>query len=153
MMFKHILIYLTGTPMASAIQLPCCGPCGYDDATKEARRWCTNCDEGLCEDCEKAHIKNKISRNHKIISIEDYRKIENVSISEVCENHGENLEWFCKTHDKSLCMVCVTSNHKPCSDVISINIASRNASQSAALSDLVGSIDGTLSNLKQCIKT
>ncbi|XP_071149225.1 uncharacterized protein [Mytilus edulis] len=137
--------------MASTIQL-LCGPCGYDDATKEARRWCTNCDEGLCEDCEKAHIKHKILRNHKIISIEDYRKIEKVSISEVCENHGENLEWFCKTHDKSLCMVCVTSNHKPCSDVISINIASRNASQSAALSDFVGSIDGTLSNLKQCIE-
>ncbi|CAC5394676.1 unnamed protein product [Mytilus coruscus] len=137
--------------MASSIQLSYCGPCGYDDVTKEAKRWCTNCQEGLCEDCEKAHIKNKISRNHKVISIDDYRKIENVSISEVCEHHGENLEWFCKTHDKALCMVCVTSNHKSCSDVISLHIASKNARQSNALSDLVESIDKTLSNLKQCI--
>ncbi|CAG2223030.1 unnamed protein product [Mytilus edulis] len=53
-----------------AIQVLGCGPCGYDDATKEARRWCTNCYEGLCEectncyeglceDCENAHIKTK----------------------------------------------------------------------------------------------
>ncbi|CAC5404476.1 TRIM2_3 [Mytilus coruscus] len=137
--------------MASAIQLPCCGPCGYDDITKEARRWCTNCKEGLCEDCQKAHIKNKTSRNHKVISIDDYRKIENVSISEVCDYHGEHLEWFCKTHDKALCMLCVTSNHKACSGVIQITAASEVFRQSTAFSDLVDSIDVTLNNLKQCI--
>ncbi|CAG2223005.1 unnamed protein product [Mytilus edulis] len=70
-------------PNGNSNRLPCCGPCGFDDVTEKAKRWCTDCKEGLCENCEKAHIKNKISRNHKIISIEDYRKIENVSISEV----------------------------------------------------------------------
>ncbi|CAG2222993.1 unnamed protein product [Mytilus edulis] len=95
--------------------------------------------------------KNKITRHHKFISIADYRKIEHVSISEVCEHHGENLEWFCKNHDKALCMVCVPSNHKSCADVISISVASKNARQSTALSDLVESIDRTLSNIEQCI--
>ncbi|CAC5408353.1 unnamed protein product [Mytilus coruscus] len=61
-----------------------CGPCSFDDVTKEAGRWCTNCEEGLCEDCEHVHRKSKISRNHRVISIEDYRKIENVSISLIC---------------------------------------------------------------------
>lgn len=137
--------------MASPIQIPCCGPCGYDDITKEARRWCTNCKEGLCEDCQKAHIKNKTSRNHKVISIDDYRNIENVSLSEVCKYHDENLEWFCKTHDKALCMLCVTSNHKACSGVIQITVVSEVCRQSTAFSDLVDSIDVTLNNIKQCI--
>ncbi|CAC5356916.1 unnamed protein product [Mytilus coruscus] len=128
-----------------------CGPCRYDDVTKDAKRWCTNCEEGLCEDCENVHRKSKISRDHQVISIEDYRKIENVSISHVCEHHGENLEWFCKTHDEVLCMVCVPSKHKACSDVISISVASTNARQSTALSDLEEAIDGALRNLKQCI--
>ncbi|CAG2223033.1 unnamed protein product [Mytilus edulis] len=52
----------------------------------------------------KCSQKNKITRNHNFISIADYRKIEHVSISQVCEHHGENLEWFCKNHDKALCM-------------------------------------------------
>lgn len=33
-----------------------CGPCGYDYVNKEARRWCTNCEDGLCEYCEKVLI-------------------------------------------------------------------------------------------------
>ncbi|XP_052083278.1 E3 ubiquitin-protein ligase TRIM22-like [Mytilus californianus] len=136
--------------MASGTRVPC-GPCMYEDATKDAKRWCSNCKEGLCEDCEKVHRKSKISRKHKVISIEDYRKIENVSISQVCEQHGENLEWFCKTHDEVLCMVCVPSEHKACSDIISINVASKNARQSTALSDLEEAIEGTLRNVKQCI--
>ncbi|CAC5404508.1 unnamed protein product [Mytilus coruscus] len=48
-------------------------------------------------------------------------------------------------------MVCVPSNHKSCADVISISVASKNARQSTALSDLVESIDRRLSNIEQCI--
>ncbi|CAG2216034.1 unnamed protein product [Mytilus edulis] len=128
-----------------------CGPCMYEDVTKDAKRWCSNCKEGLCEDCETVHRKSKISRKHKVILIEDYRKIANISILQVCEHHGENLEWFCKTHDEVLCMVCVPSEHKACSDVVPINVASINARQSTALFDLEEAIDGTLHNVKQCI--
>ncbi|CAC5385485.1 unnamed protein product [Mytilus coruscus] len=136
--------------MASGTHVPC-DPCKYEYVTKDAKRWCTNCEEGLCEDCEHAHKKSKTSRNHQVISIEDYRKIENVLISQVCGHHGENLEWFCKSHDEVLCMVCVPSKHKACSDVIPISVASTNARQSTALSDLEEVIDGALHNLKQCI--
>ncbi|CAG2230667.1 unnamed protein product [Mytilus edulis] len=124
----------------------------FVDVTKDAGRWCTRCEEGLCDDCEKAHRKSKSSRNHQVISIEDYRKIEHVSISQVCEHHGENLEWFCKSHDEVLCVVCVPSKHKACSDVIPISANSANARQSTALSDLEERIEETLRNVKQCIK-
>ncbi|XP_071146026.1 E3 ubiquitin-protein ligase TRIM71-like [Mytilus edulis] len=136
--------------MASRTHVPC-GPCRYDDLTKDAKRWCTNCEEGLCDDCEKVHRKSKISRNHKVISLEDYRKIENIPISQVCDNHGKTFEWFCKTHDEVLCMVCVPLKHKGCSGVVSISVASTNARHSAALSDLEEAIEGTLLNVKQCI--
>ncbi|XP_052079892.1 uncharacterized protein LOC127718037 [Mytilus californianus] len=137
--------------MASGKHIPC-GPCRFDDVTKDAGRWCTNCEEGLCEDCENVHRKSKTSRNHQVISLEDYRKIENVSISQVCEHHGENLEWFCKTHDEVLCVVCVPSKHKSCSDVIPITVNSANSRQSTALFDLEETIGRTLRNVKQCIK-
>ncbi|CAG2223692.1 unnamed protein product [Mytilus edulis] len=136
--------------MTSETNVPC-GLCRFDNLTKEAKRWCTNCEEGLCEDCEKAHKKNEKSRNHQVISIQDYRKIENISISQVCEHHGENLEWFCETHDEVLCMVCVPTEHKACSDVISISVATAKSRQSTALSDLERTIEGTLHDVKQCI--
>ncbi|CAG2230669.1 unnamed protein product [Mytilus edulis] len=129
-----------------------CGPCMFDDVTKDAGRWCTNCEEGLCEDCENVHRKGKTTRNHKVITIEDYRKIEHVSISQVCEHHGENLEWFCKSHDEVLCVACVPSKHKACSDVVSMNESSANSRQSAALYNLEETIEGTLQSVKLCIK-
>ncbi|XP_076088691.1 uncharacterized protein LOC143059087 [Mytilus galloprovincialis] len=128
-----------------------CGPCMFDDVTKDAGRWCTNCEEGLCTDCENVHRKGKTTRNHKVISTEDYHKIENVSISQICEQHGENLEWFCKSHDEVLCVVCVPSKHKACSDVIPISLNTANSRQSSALSDLEETIKGNLRNVKQCI--
>ncbi|CAG2230663.1 unnamed protein product [Mytilus edulis] len=163
---EHIRdIQVSGEPFAIAVidlnridvRMACgkyipCGPCTFDDVTKDARRWCTDCEEGLCEDCENIHRRSKASRNHKVITIDDYQKIENVSISQVCEQHGENLEWFCKSHDEVLCVVCVPSKHKACSDVIPINVNAANARQSSALSNLEDTIEKTLSNVKQCIR-
>ncbi|XP_076088644.1 uncharacterized protein LOC143059065 [Mytilus galloprovincialis] len=137
--------------MATGKIIPC-GPCNVDDVTKNAWRWCTSCEEGLCEDCEHVHRRSKASRNHQVISIEDYRKIENVSISQVCEHHGENLEWFCKIHDEILCVACVPSKHKACSDVVPISESSANSRQSASLFDLEETIEGTLNNVTLCIK-
>lgn len=137
--------------MASGKHIPC-GPCSLSDVTTVAGRWCTICEEGLCEDCEKAHRRSKTSRKHKVITIEDYRKIENVSISQVCEHHGENLQWFCKSRDEVLCVVCFPSIHKECSDVIPISIYSVHSRQSTALSDLEDTVEGTLRNVKQSIK-
>ncbi|XP_071150313.1 uncharacterized protein [Mytilus edulis] len=136
--------------MASEKHVPC-GPCMFDDVTKNAGKWCTNCEEGLCEDCGNSHRKSKILRNHKVISIDDYRKIENISISQFCEHHGENFEWFCKSHDEVLCVVCVPSKHKACSEVIPISVALSNARQSTALSDLEDAIETTLLNVTKCI--
>ncbi|XP_063418519.1 tripartite motif-containing protein 16-like [Mytilus trossulus] len=137
--------------MATGKQIPC-GPCSVDDVIKNAWRWCTSCEEGICEDCEHVHRRSKSSRNHRVISIEDYSKIEHFSISQICEQHGENLEWFCKCHDEVLCVVCVPSKHKACSDVLPISANSANARQSSALSDLEEKIEGNLCNVKQCIK-
>ncbi|CAG2188400.1 unnamed protein product [Mytilus edulis] len=55
-----------------------CGICHYDDTIKDARQWCINCEEGLCEDCEKVHRSTKNTRTHKIISIIDYQQIKDV---------------------------------------------------------------------------
>jgi hypothetical protein len=43
--------------------------------TKYADQWCLECDEGLCSECEnKVHKISKVTRNHGIISIENYYK-------------------------------------------------------------------------------
>lgn len=135
--------------MASGTNLSC-APCRFEEIIKEANNWCTSCRKGLCEVCESDHRKNKITITHQVISKEDFCQFKNVPISEVCEHHDENLEWFCISHDKALCKVCVQSNHKTCSDVMSISVASSNAKQSTALFELEEAIDRILLNVKEC---
>ncbi|CAG2231176.1 unnamed protein product [Mytilus edulis] len=77
--------------------------------------------------------------DHKLISVEDYRKIEHVAVSFTCNNHNKKLKWFCKSHDQALCVVCLPTEHRSCSDVISIAaVAATNARQSTAMSDTGG---------------
>ncbi|CAG2258129.1 unnamed protein product [Mytilus edulis] len=125
--------------MASKLNI-LCGSCGYEDISKNAKKWCTICEEGFCGDCERYHKSMKVSRDHKMISIEDYRQIENISVNLNCEIH--------------VCVVCIPLEHKSCSssDVISIDEVSKNAKQSTSLLDLEGTISTTINNVKHCIK-
>ncbi|XP_076089946.1 uncharacterized protein LOC143061975 [Mytilus galloprovincialis] len=96
----------------------------------------------------------KVLRDHKMISIEDYRQIENISVNLNCEIHGKKLDLYCKKHDIAVCVVCIPSDHKSCSssDVISIDEASKNAKLSTSLLDLEGTISATIDNVRLCIE-
>ncbi|XP_076090601.1 uncharacterized protein LOC143062720 [Mytilus galloprovincialis] len=139
--------------MASRLNISC-GSCGYEDISKSAKKWCTICEEGFCGECEKYHKSMKVTRDHKMISIEDYRQIKNISVNLNCEIHGKKLDLYCKKHDTAVCVVCIPLDHKSCSasDVISIDEASKNAKQSTSLLDLEGTISTTIDNVNHCIK-
>ncbi|VDI76335.1 Hypothetical predicted protein [Mytilus galloprovincialis] len=128
-----------------------CGPCGYADNNKKAEKWCTVCEEGLCADCEKVHKSIKTTRNHRLISTEDYRQIENISVNLNCKDHDKRFELYCKTHDVAVCLGCVPSHHMTCSDVIPLDKAAANAKQSTALADLEDTLTLTIQNLEQII--
>ncbi|CAG2254185.1 unnamed protein product [Mytilus edulis] len=128
-----------------------CGPCQYEDNIKDAKKWCTDCEDGYCEDCEKVHRSTKMSRNHTLISIADYQKIKDVSVKQICENHGERFDLYCSTHDKALCISCV-NHHKSCQEVSALKEAARGSKQSTAFADVEDTIYGALENITTCIK-
>ncbi|VDI35511.1 Hypothetical predicted protein [Mytilus galloprovincialis] len=128
-----------------------CGPCDYADNNKKGEKWCTVCEEGLCADCEKVHKSIKTTRNHRLISIEDYHQIQNISVSLNCEDHDKRFELYCITHDVAVCLGCVPSHHRTCSDVIFLDKADANAKQSTALADLEDTLTLTIQNLEQII--
>ncbi|XP_076095695.1 uncharacterized protein LOC143066769 [Mytilus galloprovincialis] len=128
-----------------------CGPCGYAENNEKAEKWCTACEEGLCVDCEKVHKSIKTTRNHRLISTEDYRQIENISVSLNCEDHEKRFELYCKTHDVAVCLGCVPTHHRTCTDVIPLEKAAANAKQSTALADLEDTLTVTIQNIEQII--
>ncbi|XP_063442834.1 uncharacterized protein LOC134723124 [Mytilus trossulus] len=125
-----------------------CGPCSHVNTQKHAQKWCTNCEEGFCTDCEQVHRSMKVTRDHTLISTDDYLKIENVHVSLKCDTHGKKFDLYCKSHDVAICVACFPSLHKRCSDVIPLDEAAKNAKRSTALDDLENAIKVVLENLK-----
>ncbi|VDI09067.1 Hypothetical predicted protein [Mytilus galloprovincialis] len=128
-----------------------CGPCSHVNTHKNAQKWCTNCEEGFCADCEQVHRSMKVTRDHTLISTDDYRKIENVPVNLKCDTHGKKFDLYCKAHDIAICVACFPLLHKHCTDVVPLDEAANNAKRSTALDDLEDSIKVVLENLKDFI--
>lgn len=130
-----------------------CGPCGHECINKNAEKWCTECNEGFCNVCEKAHTSMKMSRDHNLIPIDDYRKIENVKVRLVCQEHGSKLEMYCKIHEMAICITCFPAEHKGCSEaIIPLAEAAKNAKTSTALADLEHTIHDIIENIQECVR-
>ncbi|XP_063427072.1 uncharacterized protein LOC134710619 [Mytilus trossulus] len=129
-----------------------CGPCRHDGNTHNAGKWCMDCNEGFCNACEKAHTSLRITKDHNLILIDDYRKFENMNVSTQCEEHGSKLELYCKAHEQAICIACLSTKHTNCSDsIIPVAEAAKNAKTSTALSDLEHTINDTLVNIRTCL--
>lgn len=97
-----------------------CGPCRHEKNIKHAKRWCTTCEEELCEGCEKVHGSLKMSRNHNLISIQDHQKMIGLSITESCCRHRKRYDLYCFSHDVASCSTCV-DQHRLCPKVIPLD--------------------------------
>ncbi|KAK3604071.1 hypothetical protein CHS0354_014377 [Potamilus streckersoni] len=87
---------------------------------------CVFCKEAMCGECLKLHRRQKISKDHAIISLEGLASNpENaVKLTEgfTCSEHnGEDIKFYCKDHKVPCCGTCVFEGHKTCVTVINLN--------------------------------
>lgn len=129
-----------------------CGPCEYENVTKLALKWCSDCEEGYCDDCLRPHKASKMSRHHHLVSVSEYQKVDELAIPQICQVHQKVFEYFCPGHDYVICILCVKSDHNKCPDPLSLQNAAKGTKTSTALSDLELSIDNLLENIKDGIK-
>jgi len=126
-----------------------CGICEAHHITNYADQFCPECDEGLCSDCENHHKVSKSSRNHGVISIDNYHKLPS-SISEIgnhCEYHDMKYTHFCQHHDQPCCPDCISRNHTDCGGLLSI----REVIKTSKTSTLIDSIEHDLTDIKNNI--
>ena len=123
-----------------------CGICEAQHMTKYADQWCPECDEGLCFECKNHHKVSKATRNHGVITIENYHKLPSC-ISEIgnhCEYHDMKYTHFCQHHDKPCCPDCISTNHKDCVGLLSI----REIIKTSKTSTVIDNIEQSLTDIK-----
>ncbi|CAC5423318.1 TRIM56 [Mytilus coruscus] len=101
-----------------------CHLCKRQNKISEAKRWCRDCTEALCEECLQMHSLMKLFANHKIVQIEEINTSINSDepdlsmISDLCPVHTSKvLEAFCFDHQELCCVFCLALQHRKCENV------------------------------------
>ncbi|XP_053402250.1 uncharacterized protein LOC128557829 [Mercenaria mercenaria] len=103
-----------------------CSVCAGKNITREAEKYCVECQDFYCIPCTDTHKAFPALRAHKLLDKADFctRGLRSSLPSlptERCHIHkAKLLELFCKNHDEVVCATCVAINHRTCRDIHSI---------------------------------
>ncbi|VDI28812.1 Hypothetical predicted protein [Mytilus galloprovincialis] len=133
-----------------------CGVCDSKEITKPSVIWCSECDKGLCAECDKHHAVSKASRKHSTLPITEYTcsKLPTVilEITHTCSKHNEKYQTYCKKHDRPCCHRCVIETHNDCKDITAINDIIKDVKSSSALYDIELVLVEVVENLEKITK-
>ncbi|XP_063435609.1 tripartite motif-containing protein 2-like [Mytilus trossulus] len=103
-----------------------CASCLQDGENVLSSEWCWDCMEGLCTECAKYHRKQKPSRQHKIVVLNNITNFDLLLsyIKNSCPIHNNQpLLLFCATHRELCCKLCVETSHLDCQQLITLTEA------------------------------
>ncbi|XP_071135892.1 uncharacterized protein [Mytilus edulis] len=139
---------------ASNVDVILCGICDVQHTSHVADYWCPECDEGLCSTCKNYHSISKASRQHGIISIDDYKKlpVEICKIEQNCTEHDKKFQMFCPRHDQLCCIMYVSENHKECTGMFLIDDAIKSSRSSTLFDSLEKTLKDIQDNIEKVVK-
>ncbi|CAG2214787.1 unnamed protein product [Mytilus edulis] len=131
-----------------------CGVCTLRHASKSAVVWCTECDEGLCTECQEHHSLSRASRNHDTIPVTEYQKLppDVLNISQYCNIHNEKYIIYCKKHVRLCCSDCIVESHNECRDIVKLAEVIKNAKSSNAFYEMEQTLVEVLENIMKIRK-
>ena len=96
-----------------------CGPCKTDNVNKEAKHYCEQCQEHLCDSCQDTHRKLKATKNHNILSGRHMPTSSDVTQRPACSvscscSQNQEVAVYCEDHDDVICDSCATVKHRRC---------------------------------------
>ncbi|CAG2206907.1 unnamed protein product [Mytilus edulis] len=128
-----------------------CGVCDLRHINKPSIIWCTECDEGLCQDCQEHHSLSKGTRNHNTIAIKEYQTLPSdvLKITQYCNIHNDKFIMYCRKHERPCCRKCIVENHTECLDIDNLEDVIQNVKTSNAFHDIEETLVEVAENLKK----
>ncbi|XP_035675219.1 tripartite motif-containing protein 2-like [Branchiostoma floridae] len=92
-------------------------PCTVCEAGNSAEFYCVECTDYLCQTCNKVHSGLKMSRAHKVVTVQDLQSGQAATElrareTSKCEDHHELNKFYCDTCHRVICLHCVVTAHK-----------------------------------------
>ncbi|CAG2185949.1 unnamed protein product [Mytilus edulis] len=140
--------------MASADQ-HVCEPCSRGETVSSGYSWCSDCEEILCDVCDKSHRVNKLTLSHNLTEIRELPFIpkETVINFRLCGNHPEKIvDFYCAFHDVVCCQTCIAESHRACQQVKVIDDVSGGIKSSALVEDASKAVSSLLKTFQSVIE-
>ena len=73
---------------------------------------CLDCKENMCKTAAQFHTRNKASRDHQVVSLEELEaKPQLASVSLICQKHNDKFRFFDEKCGHAVCRECVALEH------------------------------------------
>ncbi|WAR04998.1 hypothetical protein MAR_020367, partial [Mya arenaria] len=123
-----------------------CSKCNEDGKNIEAQHFCPECEHYLCENCVKLH-KGYHSK-HTVFGRGDIQKWVGFSM-DICDQHGNNLEFHCDDHQELCCHVCLALWHRHCNNISHLPDLARGFLKTEEFKQLPVALDNMRSRLDE----
>src|SRR6218665_628115 len=117
--FIESLIQMTNVSGQTASSKALCDACLEENAdagrdTRAADIFCVDCKQKYCEECSRHHRKLKLTKDHKLVEINEYDGGQTIyKGSSVCELHEQKiLDVYCVDCNTVVCAICFIDDHK-----------------------------------------
>ncbi|XP_062566727.1 transcription intermediary factor 1-beta-like [Saccostrea cucullata] len=109
-----------------------CDICQRMNSVELATSRCIDCCDDLCEKCANCHHANRLSMEHRVLSLDDAETADCCSnMTFFCEKHADRkLEVYCFDHEQACCLMCATTEHRKCEKVENLEECAKQASDS-----------------------
>ncbi|KAL3888646.1 hypothetical protein ACJMK2_001011 [Sinanodonta woodiana] len=131
-----------------------CDACNTEGVSVLVKGFCTVCEEALCDDCQTVHRKQKVSKNHTLITMDELvsnpQNVLKFADGFTCSEHGgEGIKFYCSDHKVACCGTCSFLKHKTCAMVIDLMEDNPNVLKQCNVDKVIGDLKNVESHLKK----
>ena len=100
-----------------------CTACDYGGVKKEAKFYCPQCQDYLCDSCKSVHQNISATRSHKVVSGSimpkkpERKTTESTKRYIKCPCSEKDITIYCHDHYEVMCVDCRTFKHRNCNTV------------------------------------
>lgn len=96
-----------------------CDSCQRGEEEAEATQFCLMCKEKLCYMCAKCHRRNLVTKDHEVMSLDEFKKSPVViETRKSCYTHTEEIiKYYCRDHSLPCCTACICTVHRKCDNI------------------------------------
>ena len=90
-------------------------PCEVCEDESRAGKSCLECEQNMCTNCSRAHLKMTSSRDHHLVSLTDRGHVGEgqVMSKSFCNKHkGDELVFYCRKCQIPICLRCKVTSHE-----------------------------------------